>query len=112
MHKNHKTNYRTANCSAKPDVPVVGGLAHSATEIAQLAAQGLPISSPNFEGQYYDGVPESDAILDPEFSRGYDINQAWDQEMTAKQNIRRGRKAAKAKKEYEETIASLHNTES
>lgn len=107
MHTNHSISLNLASCGADPDVYIVPGLAMTATEVSKMVQQGLPVSSSNQDHFYFDGYLEKDLVIDNEFERGYDLNQAWDQQCTARENLRRGKRAAKLKAEYDKAMSSV-----
>ena len=69
---------RTASCKrTSSDIPVQGGLAITPAQMQRMAEKGIPVSSQNLDGCFYDGDtrPSWDVPLD--MQRGIDVAQMW-----------------------------------
>lgn len=104
MHTRHNIKLRLSDCSKKPVVQVVPHLAHTAAEVSQMAAKGIPVSSSNAENQYFDGYLPRQVPFESEFSRGYDINIAWEEQCASRENVSNGKKAARLRKQYDDYL--------
>lgn len=62
---------------AKSDVTVQPGLAMTPSQMQRLSERGIPVSSQNLEGMFYDGDarPSWDVPLDQQ--RGVDVATMW-----------------------------------
>lgn len=103
MHTRHSVKITLADCSARPLVKVIPNLAHTAADVSRLAQKGVPVNSVNMESLYFDGYLPRQVQPEVEFTRGYDVNVAWEEQCKARDNIRQGKKAARlhrAVKEY------------
>lgn len=89
-------------------VPVAPGLALSASEVAAMAEAGKPVTTAADSSGYYDGDTTAGMEVPPEFRRGYDINDAWNDQASARSNIRKGRQASKLKSKVEAAEQTLN----
>lgn len=61
---------------------------YTPSEMASLAVQGIPISQQTIADSYFaDGDFSESVVADPMLSRGYDMNDAFNDEMDAKSKI-------------------------
>lgn len=73
-------------------VKVIDGLTYSVAQMADLVARGLPVNSVNVQQmalQPGQGVPNPSWDVDPSQVRGYDIADAWEQQVHAREKIRK-----------------------
>lgn len=73
-------------------VKVIDGLTYSVAQMADLVARGLPVNSVNVQQmalQPGQGVANPSWDVDPSQVRGYDIADAWEQQVNAREKIRK-----------------------
>lgn len=104
MHTHHTPKINLCDCSEQPQVLVVEGLAQTAADVAILARKGVPITTQNQESNYFEGYLPSEMQNDPEFTRGYGINDAWKATMEARTHINAARKAQRLKQAEDDYI--------
>lgn len=65
------------------------GLSISPAQIQDYTNKGLPVSSYQVSGNFYDGDTNDDMYLSPEFIRGIDANDILEISKNAAKNIRK-----------------------
>lgn len=78
-------------CSCKrtmADTPVQGGLAVTPSQMQRMAERGIPVTSQNLEGMFYDGDtrPSWDVPLD--MQRGVDVATLWETRKDIRNKLR------------------------
>lgn len=74
------------NKVCKDEIPVVGNLALTPTQMLKMQEKGIPISSHNFVNEYYDGDFNCSWDVPLDRQRGVDINDMWNHS----ENVKRG----------------------
>lgn len=72
-------------------VKVIDGLTYSVAQMVDLVNRGLPVNSVNVQQmalQPGQGVANPSWDVDPSQVRGYDIADAWEQQVNAREKIR------------------------
>ncbi len=80
------------------DEPLVkGGLAYTPSELQQMADRGIPVSTQNLEGQFYDGKDNPTWDVPLEQVRGIDIADMWTNRREIQRKIAKAHKSDVAK---------------
>lgn len=82
------------------DLPLAIGLAYTPADMYRLTENGLPVSSDNFTGQFYDGAHNIDWQPEIDRLRGIDPATIWQQEQTSKKKLRNLHSDAKSTYEH------------
>lgn len=92
------SNFRAAHCGTfeEYECPVQNGLAMTASQMYQMAAQGTPISSQQLGNTYSDGSNKVTFDVPLDQKRGVDIGDIWEAAQTSKKRIKKYYKTAKA----------------
>lgn len=98
MNRYEKYNrpYPCCNTCKSEDEPIVrGGLAYTPSDMARLAAKGMPINSLNMQSSYFDGESSPSFDIGSERERHTDVADLWEQHQNIIHRAREARKAAK-----------------
>lgn len=95
--------------TAKPsvnDIPINGKLAMTPSKMMKLAEQGIPISSQQLGGQFYDGDVKVTWDVPIDRQRGVDMNDMWNYEQTVRKKMNKmsGDTVRAHRKEYKDSV--------
>lgn len=96
----NKDSFRPAVCLRHDDEePVQSGLAYTPSRMMELAEQGIPISvqTAGNSVSYDEGYRTLDYEPALEWRRGTDINDIWEAQMDARENVNKAFKNAREK---------------
>lgn len=97
MNRYERYNRKPCVCITckKDDEPIVrNGLAYTPSDMARLAAKGMPINTLNMQTAYVDGELDPSFDLSSDRLRHVDVADLWEQHQDI---VRRAREARKAK---------------
>ena len=75
------------NCPSDCEINTQSGLAITPSRMVEMVNQGIPVSTDNASGQYYDGIPMPSFDIPIDQRRGVDIAQIWQAQQSARSKI-------------------------
>lgn len=75
------------NCPSECEINTQSGLAITPARMAEMVNQGIPVSTDNASGQFYDGVPMPSFDIPVDQKRGVDMAQIWQAQQSARSHI-------------------------
>lgn len=87
------SNGRTVSCRCVNEVKrTIPGLAMTPSQVAEMAARGIPVSTQSAPDMYDEVQNPSNFEVEPLFKRGADINQIWELSQDARDKFVQARK--------------------
>lgn len=75
------------NCPSECEINTQSGLAITPARMAEMVNQGIPVSTDNASGQFYDGIPMPSFDIPIDQKRGVDMAQIWQAQKSARSHI-------------------------